>query len=499
MIVNLANELKRVIFIDYLELTRSPSELRSMATVCRAFYDFLRPFLWHSISLTAPHTWPPPPDYAPCAAVLAALFPAGQHPLNAYVTELHLCDSLSNVREEPSFILSADHDLPVLLSSLPQLKTLTLGKLDWSISPLLDTIKSCLAMNSLRSVTIFTAEFPVDLVDWCRHVRTLNLSTGYNIDAPTVNANRPQPRHMHLSMDPSQFYNVWRRLDTSQLQTLVFMHGVSMELQGGETEYTLPPDTRNLQRLIINFGANRLIHPTSHTLISGLGEHGHGDPSEPVPNLEVNWPRFNSLAGLRELTVTYPTWQCFDRPRRLAEWLGSLDPIMEKLESLNIYLSLEYPDSLADENIEGLAELDRQLAGLQPATLKNVLIGLAPTDLDESTCVSDEDDVEDEEDDTYDEYEEDEGVDRGKYRAEAGEEDENDDNGDDDEEEEEEEESESESKSGEPSGEVPVADEVTQEMLETCTAPSVQKMWVSLSASRSRAPDFISVKVFDSE
>ncbi|KAG6832800.1 hypothetical protein H0H92_009419 [Tricholoma furcatifolium] len=231
--------------------------------------------------------------------------------------------------------------------------------------------------------------------------------------------NTHELRHLNVYTEPHQYpvYPVWRRLNTSKLETLNVTHHLR-----SDEDSNAYPDCTNLRSLTITFY----------------------DAAE-FEGLPEEWPRFKSLAGLRELTVIYKPSEDFsevdDRLNHLAAWLGRIDPFMGKLECLNIEFQTRYPDSIVDSEIEGLEELDAQLACLQSTTLKKVLIVVCHEFPDEST--------------------EPFGAVEGEGRLEEGE------------------------------GHLS-----RQELREARTAGSLNIIWDALTASRARAPDFISVKFF---
>ncbi|KAG6811133.1 hypothetical protein H0H92_008829 [Tricholoma furcatifolium] len=469
MIDRLTTELKEIVFIDFLELKHRPSELREIATVCRALHHFLRPFLWHRIKLKAPSS-PIEDNYFPCAKVLMALFPARQRPLNTHVRELIIKGEYSesdrpddddDSSTAPPYMISSDPSLPELFSRLPNLQQLSLLELDWS-EPLLDSVIGRLAVPSLCSLTIATGAFPLELFNHLRHIKTLNLSADPE-DPEAANVPRevstPELRHLNIVSDPCYFYDVWLRLDTSKLETAVVPYGAGMGVESGDIDNTYPPSCASLQSLSI-------------VICEDDGEAPWEDDSE-------DWPKFKSLAALREFNVSIATWTHDDWPRRLARWLGRLDAIMGNLEYLTLYLSIQFPDTIAVEPIEGLLELDSQLAHLQLTTLKHVVIGLCPNDPDGTSVLSDDDegDGEDEDGDDEDGEVDDAGPDIGEQELVGN--------------------VEGMVLDGGRSG--PPETEVSQEELETRTAASFRKMWDSLPASRARAPDFISIKVLTSE
>ncbi|KAG6832802.1 hypothetical protein H0H92_009421 [Tricholoma furcatifolium] len=438
MIDILANELKEIILIEFLDLKCHPEELRQMATVCRALYDFLRPFLWHRIKL---HT----PCYSlklePCAKVLEALSPAGQSPLNTDVKELRIDDyAIQNdtvVLPSDPRMFSSDPMLPRLLRELPNLQKLVLCDVDWRVLPFLNAVKSCLAI-SLKTVMIHCEEIPLDILEHCHHVETLWLLGNLTGTSKFMN-NTPELRHLLVRVEAYQypFYSVWRRLNTSKLETLDVIH----YLLSDEDYTNVYPNLANLRSLTITF-----------------------DEDGDFKDRPEEWPSFESLAELLELTVIYKSPEDFievdDRSNRLAAWLGRIDPFMGKLERLIIEFPTLYPDNIVVSDFVGLEELDAQLARLQLTTLKKVLIAVCPHDLNGSA---------------RDYVDEDDGF--GAFGAVTPEADE---------------------EFGREEGQAWPGEE-HRDSFEARTAGSVKIIWDALAASRARAPDFISVKAFRRE
>ncbi|KAG6879615.1 hypothetical protein C0992_000643 [Termitomyces sp. T32_za158] len=142
--------------------------------------------------------------------------------------------------------------------------------------------------------------------------------------------------------------DVWPRMDTSHLESLV--------IQLPAFEENMLIDGRTLQCLGFNFMED---------------------------GAECPYPSFNSLANLRQLFIAFPTW-IPAWPEGLADLLESLNPLMQNLEQVHLYLILEPGDTLINEDDQELHQsqdfqfLDRQLASLRSPNLFIIHIALCP-------------------------------------------------------------------------------------------------------------------------
>ncbi|KAG6832801.1 hypothetical protein H0H92_009420 [Tricholoma furcatifolium] len=371
------------------------------------------------------------------------------------------------MKDVPSSAISLDPKLPDLLRQLPSLQKLGLFDMNWTVLPLLDAVKHCLAIPSLKTFVIASDEFPLGILEHCRHVKTLCLSGDANVSTE-FNVNTPELRNLHLDIHSHEFRTVWRHLDTSKLEKLAVQH----RLESYDQHTSIyPPECANLRSLTVTFSED---DPFEHDWID-------------------DWPRFESLAELRELNVVYKTkvyeQDLEDRPERLAGWLGRIDPVMRQLECLNITFFVTFPDSIVSKEFEELQELDSQLACLQSATLKKVVIAVCPNDSEGSADprkryeafgaaglgASTEADGESEREEVWQALKLLDEVRGTPMEREVTE------------------------RVMRALALVPERKGVTQEELEARTAGSVKVIWDSLKASRARAPDFISVKVCKSE
>ncbi|KAG6902837.1 hypothetical protein C0995_010722 [Termitomyces sp. Mi166 len=329
------------------------STLGRVSLVNKAFALHSRPYLWRRVTITSGTTSNPTSIHvSSCANFYSEILTGGV--LTPAVGDLVQEFCIDNT-EIPS-ALSSDVYLPLVLNCFTGLTKFEIFEISWPIdndNPLITSISNILRSASLKSVTIQSSAIPTYLIDDCQAVRTLRLQGSYLLELPMVEdvpaVTRP-PRLQHLILDVGTdvAVDVWSRVDTSHLQSLI------IQLPGLEEDALL--NGRALQYLGLNY-------------MEDATEYDH--------------PAFDTLVNLKQLLIVFPTWLAA-WPQRLATLLEFLDPLMQNLEQVHLCLIVEPADTLVNKKDRKLHRsrdfqvLDHRLAHLRSPRLVNVRVALCP-------------------------------------------------------------------------------------------------------------------------
>ncbi|KAG6900702.1 hypothetical protein C0993_005014 [Termitomyces sp. T159_Od127] len=215
-----SNEIYSMI-VDNLQA--EVSTLRRVSFVNRAFAASSRLYLWRRVTLK--HQ-PTSNHVSSCAEFYEILTGGALTPGVADLVQEFCIDGT----ELPS-TLSSDVHLPRVLDRLSNLTRLDIFNMSWPTdnnNRLLTSIRRILRSASLEGLTMVSLEglaLPTYLIDDCLAVRTLRLKGNYILENPlsvtTVQTHAPRPQNLILDLDPSIMVDVWPRIDTSYLQSLV--------------------------------------------------------------------------------------------------------------------------------------------------------------------------------------------------------------------------------------------------------------------------------------
>lgn len=214
------------------------STLRRVSAVNRAFAASSRLYLWRRVVL---RDQPNPTSYrvSSCAKLYEILTRGVLTPAVADIVQEFCIDST-----ELHSTLSSDVHLPLVLNRLNNLIKLEIFNMSWPtdnnhMHPLFTSIRNVLRSASLESLTMTSLEnsaMPTYLIDDCLAVKTLRLRGNYMIENPPnipmvqgVATHPPHPQNLILDLDPAIVADVWPRVDTSYLQSLVIQLPASNE------------------------------------------------------------------------------------------------------------------------------------------------------------------------------------------------------------------------------------------------------------------------------
>ncbi|KAG5723606.1 hypothetical protein E4T56_gene18153 [Termitomyces sp. T112] len=344
-----SNEIYSMI-IDNLQA--EVSTLRRMSLVNRAFAASSRSYIWRRVILKASPGLTPN-HVSSCARFYEVLAGGVLTPAVADLVQEFCIDDT-----DFPFTLSTDVHLPLVLDGLTGLIRLDIFNMSLPTNnghPLITSIRNILQSAILECVTIASSVLPTYLIDDCLAVRTLLLRGSYIADVTPsvpivqdVETNLPQPQHMILNVDPEVVEDVWPRVDTSSLQSLLIPLPVYEE--------DMRIDGHALRCLGLNY-------------MEDAADHA--------------FPTFDSLANLRQLFIAFPTW-IPAWPAGLADLLDLLNPLMQNLEQIHLYLLVEPADSLVNEDDQELHSpqdfriLDGQLARLRSPRMTQIHVALCP-------------------------------------------------------------------------------------------------------------------------
>ncbi|KAG6865977.1 hypothetical protein C0991_009979 [Blastosporella zonata] len=393
-------------------LQNDRATLLKVSLVNRAFSSFARLQIWRRVVLQSP-------DCAELHDILAVV----QGSPAAFVEDL----CIDGGNGESSDVFDNIH-LPFILNRLTDTKTLkafSVHNIVWPsnvLHPGIIAVRNLVRSPVLTTVTIYIhddpmngSNVPIYLIDDYTGLGTLTVGGSFmllNNRIPRVQFPIAQPLHMALNVEQFVGRDIWPRINTSQLQSLLISlpHFENNGMFAAFRQYG-----HALQKLQLNYMENAETdtdspndpnsdpdnsdsdHSDSDHSDSDHPDSDHNSDSDSQPDGDSFHTEgfdldFEPFINVRELEVAFPTWTIKPWPTVLHKLIKQMDRMMPSLERLLLYVLVDVPvndPSTSDSNTgneaewvtgSGFNELDSALATLHSANLANVRIALCSND-----------------------------------------------------------------------------------------------------------------------